>query len=525
MRTVQPTVLEVPVTVQGSKSVEGTGQRELFTETTKTVLVFENGAVMNLQSRLSPGQTVFLRNDQSGREILCRVLESPAVGKVGPTDLEFTVYDPEFWVVKADAPPAAAPKPEAAAPETSTPETATPETAAAEIASPETAMQEPPNPEAPKPTELPVAIPVAARTVEEIVPAYEPVVSASPEVAPASSDVPTPALEAAVANPAAVDQALPEQANASEPADTATVRKHVAEAELSDAEAEERLAALMALEANKTAMRAAAKKAKETGQAAAPGDPQSPSEKESGDPSHAAEIPIAPAATHAIFNSALAQNPIVMGIAASILIIVVVGIAWHARRGSLNRAATGDRAAAASLKSSQNAVGAAAQSPPPPGASNAATIPGPSAPKIQQPGVTPKADLRATHGGAPGDNYGGPIVSDSTANPTTRISDGAVLSRSNATRPNARGIVPAKIVTQPQPAFPAWAKSLDLDGVVTLDALIDENGNLAKTKVLSGPRALQRAAQDAVALWIFEPAQNSGKPVASHLLLTVEFQR
>jgi outer membrane biosynthesis protein TonB len=60
---------------------------------------------------------------------------------------------------------------------------------------------------------------------------------------------------------------------------------------------------------------------------------------------------------------------------------------------------------------------------------------------------------------------------------------------------------------------------------VKLDALIDEEGNLKETRVLSGPRALQHAAKQAVGLWIFEPAQLNGKPTASHLMLTVEFQR
>ena len=79
--------------------------------------------------------------------------------------------------------------------------------------------------------------------------------------------------------------------------------------------------------------------------------------------------------------------------------------------------------------------------------------------------------------------------------------------------------------SQPQPSFPSWAKSLDVDGVVTLDAVIDEKGNIAKTKVLSGPRELQRAAEQAVGLWQFAPAELAGKPTSSHMVLTVEFQR
>ena len=60
---------------KGRGPLMGREQRELFTETTKTTLVFENGAVVNLNSRVSLGQCVFLRNDQSGREVLCKVLE------------------------------------------------------------------------------------------------------------------------------------------------------------------------------------------------------------------------------------------------------------------------------------------------------------------------------------------------------------------------------------------------------------------------------------------------------------------
>ncbi len=97
MASAQATMLEIPVTIQGAKPVEGTDRRELFTETTKTILVFENGAVVNLESRVSLGQCVFLRNDQSGKEILCKVLEWRPVGQSGYTDLEFTAQDSGFW--------------------------------------------------------------------------------------------------------------------------------------------------------------------------------------------------------------------------------------------------------------------------------------------------------------------------------------------------------------------------------------------------------------------------------------------
>jgi hypothetical protein len=86
-------------------------------------------------------------------------------------------------------------------------------------------------------------------------------------------------------------------------------------------------------------------------------------------------------------------------------------------------------------------------------------------------------------------------------------------------------IIPPQIVSQAAPNVPPWAKGLDVDLVVQLNALIDEKGNLAETTPVSGPRLLQPAAQRAVALWVFEPALSNGKPIASHMLLTVQFQK
>jgi TonB family protein len=106
--------------------------------------------------------------------------------------------------------------------------------------------------------------------------------------------------------------------------------------------------------------------------------------------------------------------------------------------------------------------------------------------------------------------------------------DAAALGQGKHRRPNqliAQETIPAKIVSQTQPAFPPWAKDLDVDGVVKLDAVIDEKGNVTETKLLSGPRVLRHAAERAIELWIFEPAQSDGKPTATHMELTVEFQR
>ncbi len=88
----QPVALEVPVTVNGARTVEGGDKREPFSETTKTVLVFGNGAVIRLASSVAPGQLLFLTNEKTKKEVVCQVVKSKNYRNVtGYVELEFTL--------------------------------------------------------------------------------------------------------------------------------------------------------------------------------------------------------------------------------------------------------------------------------------------------------------------------------------------------------------------------------------------------------------------------------------------------
>jgi protein TonB len=94
----QPVALEVPVTVNGARTVEGTDKREPFSETTKTVLVFGNGAVIRLGSPVSAGQLLFLTNEKTKKEVVCQVVKSKNYRNVsGYVELEFTESVVGFW--------------------------------------------------------------------------------------------------------------------------------------------------------------------------------------------------------------------------------------------------------------------------------------------------------------------------------------------------------------------------------------------------------------------------------------------
>src|SRR6266478_1056202 len=94
----QPVALEVPVTINGARALEGSDKREPFSESTKTVLIFGNGAVIRLSSSVAPGQLLFLTNERTKKEVVCQVVKSKNYRSVsGYVELEFTEPVVGFW--------------------------------------------------------------------------------------------------------------------------------------------------------------------------------------------------------------------------------------------------------------------------------------------------------------------------------------------------------------------------------------------------------------------------------------------
>jgi len=94
----QPVALEVPVTVNGARTVDGSDKREPFSESTKTVLIFGHGAVIRLGSLVAPGQLLFVTNEKTKKEVVCQVVKSKNYRTVtGYVELEFTEPAVGFW--------------------------------------------------------------------------------------------------------------------------------------------------------------------------------------------------------------------------------------------------------------------------------------------------------------------------------------------------------------------------------------------------------------------------------------------
>ena len=214
----QPVPLEIPVSVNGARTIEGSDKREPFSESTKTVLVFANGAVIRLASNVAAGQLLFVTNDKTKKEVVCQVVKSKNYRTVtGYVELEFTEPAAGFWGVRfpADASPVSAvPKAPVAAPRPATPPTVVPPASALpKIAAP--------TPTAPAPTHLPapanisVAPPVHAVT-QPVPEAAKPVASVpvSTHPVPAAVSVPVQAVtptHAAPVNPNSLSAQLAAQ--------------------------------------------------------------------------------------------------------------------------------------------------------------------------------------------------------------------------------------------------------------------------------------------------------------------------
>jgi len=100
----QPVALEIPVTVNGARTVEGSDKREPFSESTKTVLVFGHGAVVRIVSCLAAGQLIFLTNEKTKKEVVCQVVKSKSDGtSAGYVELKFTEPAAGFWGMRFPA--------------------------------------------------------------------------------------------------------------------------------------------------------------------------------------------------------------------------------------------------------------------------------------------------------------------------------------------------------------------------------------------------------------------------------------
>jgi periplasmic protein TonB len=144
-----------------------------------------------------------------------------------------------------------------------------------------------------------------------------------------------------------------------------------------------------------------------------------------------------------------------------------------------------------------------------------------ASPKVNRPVASPESGAAEPglvfNGDQPtgaGDSMGGDLAAGSVKQPSAPVEP----------LPVGGDVRPAKLLSSVPPVYSSLARSQHVTGDVKIDALIDANGHVTSTKVISGPTLLHQAAVDALRKWKYQPATLDGEPVPMHLTVTLQFR-
>jgi protein TonB len=82
----------------------------------------------------------------------------------------------------------------------------------------------------------------------------------------------------------------------------------------------------------------------------------------------------------------------------------------------------------------------------------------------------------------------------------------------------------AHLIRRVEPVYPEPARQQFIQGEVTLEAVIGQDGSVEVLKLLSGDPELASSAADAVRQWRFRPYEQQGKAVPFSTRLSVNFR-
>jgi periplasmic protein TonB len=467
--------LEVPVTVRGGSLSTDSGKREPFSESTRTIIVFSDGAVLRLKTAVNPGQLIFLTNEHTGKQVLGQVVKSKTYQNVaGYIELQFTQPTVGFWgiIFPGDGPesrsaPGAAgvsqapsgPQPLPSVASHTTPPVASTHSSAAGsinrgLLSPK------------RGTEWHAALGFVSSPLAE--PAHAGLIQ--PKVVPVSHAE----EHASIAEPVVFSRGR----EAATPAPPATRPREDAE-----------IAAFI----NRLMF-----------------------EKP--------ETEFAHAAPH--------HSPVIPLIVAGLLLAALAGGGWLLWRHRAHETV-------ANLSPRSANVIAVMSAPSPTNPSVSAEQPAESlaTPNTasERPAAISHFRLLRPHAkralsSAKNREVAGIDSVPALPPPVSLQGPGTLVGVSGsqpaapeAARPTLNEVKTARLISSVPPVYPPLALSLRVEGDVTLDALIEESGHITTIKVLSGPTVLKQAAVAAVRQWKYKPATLNGSPTPIHLSVTVKF--
>jgi TonB family protein len=113
-----------------------------------------------------------------------------------------------------------------------------------------------------------------------------------------------------------------------------------------------------------------------------------------------------------------------------------------------------------------------------------------------------------------------PTMTGANSNPGTGANPGIF----SAFLPTGGRVKEPQLISKSALNYPAMAKQSQIEGEVTVNAVIDITGKLTNIKVVSGSPLLQQAALDSLRTWKYEPALLNDKPVPVQTSITVKFR-
>jgi TonB family protein len=523
-----PVALEVPVSVAGARPVSSKDNRELFTEETTTVLVFKDGAVIQLSAAVAVGQLLFLTDKRSKKEVVCQVVHKRSHRPTSCfVELEFTEPEENFWGVSFPA-----------------------QADSAQIPPVAEAV------EAQETTEDDGSEPLAA-------PKSEDVAQLKDEVAALKAQLEELRGKQTSEDKEAVAKRLAEAEAAARAAAEVEARQKAEEEARKKAEREGKpatigmrlpsagMGAAMPEQFSQTA-NANAEAALEHGEEIDPLEDLLP--KPALDFSHAPKYadPNDPYNIYRPERKGGGKRELVAGgVVLAVVIAVSVG-AWyknllpflHRAPKATGAANSGDAAPSksADAKPAGNLAGAPVSNfspsvssvtpePARAAAANAAPNPPASAPPVIAP-IVPAPIESPAERAALAEKGAMRVVAPakSGARKAGKNHGRAQTSGESAPVPVAPEIsvsdqptVPAKLLRAVQPIYPPDAMRNYITGDVRIEAEVDKQGRIGAMKILLGPKQFRQVAMEALRQYEYEPARQGGKPVASKVTVTIKF--
>jgi periplasmic protein TonB len=145
---------------------------------------------------------------------------------------------------------------------------------------------------------------------------------------------------------------------------------------------------------------------------------------------------------------------------------------------------------------------------------------------------TVKGDMNFSAANNPGADYKGPVNTTGTGSESGQTGGGGDDEGGGPPPPPVKKAVPKQIsggvlngkaISLPKPPYPPAAKAVRAGGSVSVQVLIDENGNVVSASAVSGHPLLRAAAASAARGARFSPTKLSGQPVKVSGVITYNF--